>query len=87
MDIESEIMELTDILNLAKQAGYQYHDAKVDVLLNMLDNIKYENPSSKIIVFTEFVATQLYLEKLLNHKGYGTSLINGSMDIEARNNQ
>lgn len=87
MDIESEITELTDILNLAKQAGYQYHDAKVDVLLNMLDNIKYENPSSKIIIFTEFVATQLYLEKLLSHKGYGISIINGSMDIEMRNIQ
>ncbi len=87
MDIESEITELTDILNLAKQAGYQYQDAKVDVLLNMLDNIKYENPSSKIIIFTEFVATQLYLEKLLIHKGYGISVINGSMDIEMRNIQ
>lgn len=87
MDIESEITELTDILNLAKQAGYQYQDAKVDVLLNMLDNIKYENPSSKIIIFTEFVATQLYLEKLLSHKGYGISIINGSMDIEMRNIQ
>ena len=86
-DIESEISELTDMLYLAKQAIYQYQDAKVDKLLNLLDDMKYENPSSKIIIFTEFVATQTYLEKLLNSKGYSVSLINGSMDIETRNIQ
>ena len=86
-DIESEISELTDLLYLAKQAIYQYQDAKVDKLLNLLDDMKYENPSSKIIIFTEFVATQIYLEKLLNSKGYSVSLINGSMDIETRNIQ
>jgi SNF2 family DNA or RNA helicase len=49
MDIEEEISELTDILNMAKQAGYQYQDAKIEVLLNILDAIRYEQPSSKII--------------------------------------
>ncbi|MGD9567044.1 MAG: DEAD/DEAH box helicase [Sedimentibacter sp.] len=87
MNMESEISELTDILNLAKQAGFQYQDAKIDVLINLLDKIKYENSASKIIIFTEFVATQMYLEKILNSRGYSVSLINGSMDIETRNIQ
>lgn len=87
MDIEKEIAELTDILNMAKQASYQYQDAKIEKLLNLLDNIKYENPSSKIIIFTEFVATQRYLEDILKARGYGVALINGSMDIEERNGQ
>ena len=87
MDMADEISELTAIINMAKQAGYQYQDAKVDMLLNTLDNVKFEKPSSKIIIFTEFVATQTHLDKLLKSRGYGVSLINGSMDIETRNVQ
>ena len=87
MDIEKEIEELIDILNMAKQASYQYQDAKIEVLLNLLDDINYEKPSSKVIIFTEFVATQKYLEEILKGRGYGVALINGSMDIETRNIQ
>lgn len=85
IDIDKEIVELTNILNMAKQAEYQYLDAKIEVLLDILDNIKYEMSSSKIIIFTEFVATQSYLEGLLKTRGYKISLINGSMNIEMRN--
>ena len=63
MDMAGEIAELTDLLNMAKQASYQYQDAKVEVLLNIIENTKYEQNSSKIIIFTEFVATQKYLEE------------------------
>ncbi len=87
MDMAGEIAELTDLLNMAKQASYQYQDAKVEVLLNIIENTKYEQNSSKIIIFTEFVATQKYLEEFLVSRGYGISLINGSMDIEMRNFQ
>lgn len=87
MDMEGEIAELTDLLNMAKQASYQYQDAKIEVLLNIIENTKYEQDSSKIIIFTEFIATQKYLKELLIPRGYGVSLINGSMDIEMRNLQ
>lgn len=87
LDIEEEIAELKDILNLAKQASYQYQDAKIEILLDVLDKVKYEQNSPKIIIFTEFVATQKHLEDFLTFKGYRVSLINGSMDIEMRNFQ
>lgn len=87
LDIEEEIAELKDILNLAKQASYQYQDAKIEILLDVLDKVKYEQNSPKIIIFTEFVATQKHLEDFLIFKGYKVSLINGSMDIEMRNFQ
>ncbi len=87
LDIEEEIAELKDILNLAKQASYQYQDAKIEILLDVLDKVKYEQNSPKIIIFTEFVATQKHLEDFLIFKGYKVSLINGSMDVEMRNFQ
>ena len=40
----------------------------------------------KIILFTEFVGTQAYLKELLESRGYSVSILNGSMDIEERNN-
>ncbi len=33
LDIEEEIAELTSILNLAKQASYQYQDAKIEGII------------------------------------------------------
>lgn len=80
-----EIRELTEILNMAKQAFYQYRDSKVEVLLNLLDKIRFDQPVAKIIVFTEFVATQKYLKELLENKGYSIELINGGMSIDERN--
>ncbi|NMA95025.1 MAG: DEAD/DEAH box helicase family protein [Clostridiales bacterium] len=85
MNMDVEIAQLTELLNKARQAEYQYQDAKVDELLSLIDNIRYELETSKIIIFTEFVATQHHLEKLLKNRGYKTALINGSMDIDRRN--
>lgn len=40
----------------------------------------------KVLVFTEFRATQQYLEKQLTAKGLSCATINGSMELEARQN-
>ena len=45
-----------------------------------------ELKAQKIILFTEFVGTQVYLKELLESRGYSVSILNGSMDIEERNN-
>ncbi|WP_352418697.1 helicase-related protein [Proteiniborus sp.] len=85
LDIKEEILQLKAICNLAKQAEYQYLDAKIEALLNILDQIKSETNNPKVIIFTEFVATQSYLSNMLKSRGYTVSLINGSMDIDMRN--
>ena len=54
-------------------------------MLNIVDRIIGEDPQQKIIIFTEFVATQKYLERILKEKGYTITLLNGSMSIEERN--
>ena len=85
MDIKSEIEDLNKILAVAQQAEYQYLDVKIEPLLSIVDDIYTEDPNRKLIIFTEFVATQQYLSRLLNDKGYSTSLLNGSLSIEERN--
>lgn len=86
LDRTAEIEELKMIISTAKQAEFQHHDVKVDVLFDTIDALQSEDPAQKIILFTEFVGTQAYLKELLESRGYSVSILNGSMDIEERNN-
>lgn len=85
LDVEAEITELEFIISVAKQAEFQHPDVKVETLVDTIDSLLAEEPGQKIIVFTEFVATQEYLQKLLVSKGYTVSILNGGMSIEERN--
>lgn len=85
LDMELEIEELKQIISLAKQAQFQNQDAKVEPLLNEIDAILSEDRTQKVIVFTEFVATQTYLQELLVNRGYTVTILNGGMSIDERN--
>lgn len=85
LDMELEIEEPKQIISLAKQAQFQNQDAKVEPLLNEIDAILSENRTQKVIIFTEFVATQTYLQELLVNRGYTVTILNGGMSIDERN--
>ena len=85
LDTDEEIAELERIISTAKQAEYQHPDVKVEHLLNTVDEILSEDEMQKIIIFTEFVATQEYLQRILKDRGYTVTILNGSMGIDARN--
>ena len=85
LDMEAEIRELEFIISTARQAEFQHPDVKVETLTDTIDSILNEESNQKIIVFTEFVATQSYLRQLLENKGYTVSVLNGGMSIEERN--
>ena len=84
-DIKSEIADLNKLLGIAQQAEYQYLDVKIEPLLEIVEQLFSEDRGRKVIIFTEFVATQDYLSKILRSRGYTTSLLNGSLSIEERN--
>lgn len=85
LNMEQEIEELKQIISLAKQAQFQNQDAKVDPLINEIDAILSEDRTQKVIIFTEFVATQAYLQELLAKRGYSVTILNGGMSIDERN--
>lgn len=85
LDIKDEIAELTAMVAIAQQAEYQYLDAKIEPLLQIIDDLYAEEAGRKVIIFTEFVATQAYLSRLLSGRGYKISMLNGSMSIDERN--
>lgn len=85
MNTKDEIAELEQLIAVAKQAEFQNQDVKVEKLQETLDRLFAADPGQKVIVFTEFVATQMYLKGILEKKGYRISVLNGSMGIEERN--
>lgn len=85
-DIKEEKKEIYEIIATAKQAEFQYPDAKTEPLLKIVNELIYNNSERKIIIFTEFVATQDYIYRILSEQGYKISRLNGSMSIEERNN-
>lgn len=85
LDMKAELKELQQLLELAKQAEYQYADVKIDRLLELVDQLQCGDPAQKIIIFTEFVATQAYLQAVLTKHGYDVAILNGAMSIEERN--
>lgn len=85
LNMTEEIEELQTIIALAKQAEFQHPDVKVEKLIDIIDEIFSGNSEPKIIIFTEFVATQQYLKNLLTEKEYAVTVLNGSMNIEERN--
>lgn len=85
LDMEKEIGELESIITTAKQAEFQHPDVEVETLENTIDALLNADRNQKIIIFTEFVATQEYLQRLLVSMGYSVTILNGRMSIEERN--
>ena len=83
--IKDEIKQLSALLSLAKQASLECRDAKQEALLDLLEKIQRHEQGAKIILFTEFVATQEAIQQLMEYNGITTTLINGSMSLEERN--
>ena len=85
LNVAEEIAELEHIISVAKQAEFQHPDVKVERLVDTIDEILSEDRNQKIIIFTEFVATQAYLQQFLENRGFTVSVLNGSMSIDERN--
>lgn len=85
LNMTEEIDELESIIAVSKQAEFQHPDVKVERLVDTLDEILSEDQDQKIIIFTEFVATQKYLQEFLENRGFTVSILNGSMSIDERN--
>lgn len=85
-DIKKEQREVEDLLHLAERAESQYVDVKAETLLEDLDLLQMEHSEKpKVIIFTEFIATQEFLQNFLQEKGYSVAILNGTMSIEERN--
>ena len=84
--LSNERSEVQLLLSAARRCESNGPDAKAEALLDWLRKLQQEegDPDLKILIFTEFVATQEMLVTFLEERGYATVRLNGSMGIEER---
>ena len=86
MALMNERAQVSLLLDAARQCMETTTDAKAEALLDWIYRLQQEDndPELKILVFTEFVATQEMLRRFLSERGFSIVCLNGSMDIEQR---
>ena len=71
----SQIKEFVDRLN-------NISDSKADKLVNdIVGQILEEDPDEKILIFTQFIKTQEFLQRILGSMGYEVATFNGQMNL------
>lgn len=85
-DVLTEKKQVQDLLELAVKCENTVDDAKTIAFINLVSELmKEENDYNlKVIVFTEFVATQEMLVSKLDKRNFHVEKINGSMSADDR---
>ena len=87
--LPSEILNLSaldELLDLARATAASGPDPKTLYFLNLLRRLQRSerDPTVKVLVFTEFRATQQMLAELLSAQGIATATIDGTMGLVER---
>lgn len=83
---QAEKAEVETLLELARRTEATASDAKADALVELIYRLQQEenDPALKILIFTEFVPTQIMLAVLLQGRGFSVVTLNGGMDLDER---
>ena len=84
--LKDERAEVTLLLEAARRTERAGADAKAEALLGWIYRLQQEesDPDLKVLIFTEFVATQEMLREFLADRGFPVVCLNGSMGLEER---
>ena len=84
--VKKEIKIVSHCIELAKNAIIGRNDSKLRSLMEIIDEIKRrENDKDvKILIFTEFIETQMYIIESLENLGYKTAFINGKISLDKK---
>ncbi len=84
--IKDERTEVRRLLRYARECDEAGPDVKAEALLDWIYRLQQEegDPNLKVLIFTEFVATQEMLCEFLLTRGFQVACLNGSMDMEER---
>ncbi|BCV22764.1 DEAD/DEAH box helicase [Moorella sp. Hama-1] len=85
-ELHNEQAEVDLLLQTARAAESAGPDPKAEALLEWIYRLQQEeaDPDLKVLVFTEFVATQEMLRDFLAARGFTVACLNGSMGLEER---
>jgi hypothetical protein len=84
--LKDERKEVELLLSAARRCEAHGPDVKAEALLDRIQQQQRDdnNPTLKVLIFTEFVPTQAMLADFLGRRGFTVVSLNGSMDLEER---
>lgn len=84
--IKDERKEVELLLSAARRCEASGPDVKAEALLERIQQQQREenDPTIKVLIFTEFVPTQVMLADFLERRGFTVVSLNGAMDLEER---
>ena len=84
--LKNERAEVKLLLEAARRTERAGADAKAEALIGWIYRLQQEesDPDLKVLIFTEFVATQEMLRAFLADRGFAVVCLNGSMGLEER---
>jgi superfamily II DNA/RNA helicase len=84
--IKNEHAEVRQLLDLAQECDEAGPDVKAEALMDWIYRLQQEekDPNLKILIFTEFMATQEMLYEFLTSRGFQAVCLNGSMNMQER---
>ncbi|MFH1718538.1 MAG: helicase-related protein [Planctomycetota bacterium] len=84
--LKNERAEVKLLLDAATRCIQASSDVKAEALLDWLYRLQADenDPELKVLVFTEFVATQQMLQQFLVERGFPVACLNGLMDMDER---
>jgi SNF2 family DNA or RNA helicase len=84
--LKDERKEVELLLSAARRCEASGPDVKAEALLERIQQQQREenDPTLKVLIFTEFVPTQVMLANFLERRGFIVVSLNGAMDLEER---
>jgi superfamily II DNA or RNA helicase len=84
--LKNERAEVELLLSAARRCEARGPDVKAEALLEIIRQLQRDenDPSLKVLIFTEFVPTQAMLAEFLGGRGFSVTTLNGSMALEQR---
>lgn len=80
-ELKAEIDQLEKLLQLAESIK---EDSKAKMLLQFVKDLHEKDPKEKVLVFTEYKDTLIYLRDIFQNAGYKVAFIYGGMDLDSR---
>lgn len=84
--VKDERAAVMRLLSLARRVEATAPDAKAQALLDLVYSVQQSenDPSVKLLIFTEFRPTQQMLAEFLGGRGFKVACLNGSLNLEER---
>jgi SNF2 family DNA or RNA helicase len=83
-DDDDEDMLAAKKAKLAEDSGHTVFDAKFQVLVELLEQVRAEDETSKVLIFSQFGGTITMLQSILPQYGYQCRTLTGDMDRSRR---